>query len=133
MKTVSVSSLRLASLPLPPRASPVRRRKPVGRAAAVRPLFVDQETAEKVAREAGRLPPVSTMPFECPVLVVGKGVSAFRAEHVAAALRQRGLGGYWLIELEPRRAAATGNGNATQLVGFSGLHVARISGPRARH
>ncbi len=125
-----ITSLRLASLPLPPRALPVHRKKPVVRAAAGRLLFIDKATAAQVAGESGALPRISAMPFECPVLVVGTGVSPFRAEHVAAALKARGASGYWLVEKQ-QRPRATGNGAVAEtLVGFPGLHIERIGSPR---
>ena len=40
------------------------------------------------------------MPLECPVLVVGSGVPAFKAEHIVAALKARGVNGYWLVEVQ---------------------------------
>ena len=83
----------------------------------------------KVASEAGHLPRISAMPFECPVLVVGAGVPAFRAEHVAAALKARGASGYWLVEVQPRPRALAGGSLAETLVGFPGLHIERIGSP----
>jgi hypothetical protein len=120
------SSPRLASLPLPPRALPVRRRKPVGRSASGRILCIDKDTVDKVSVENGALPRVSDMPLDFPVLVVGAGVSSFKVQHVGAALRARGARGYWLVELQPRPRASTSGRLAEMMVGFPGLHIERI-------
>lgn len=122
------SSPRLYSLPLPPRALPVRRRKLVGRSASGRFLYIDKETVDKVSDEAGSLPRVSDMPLDFPVLVVGAGVSSFKVQHVGAALKARGARGYWLVELQPRPRSSNGR-LAETLVGFPGLHVERIGSP----
>lgn len=122
-------SLRLASLPLPPRALPVRRREPVGRAASGRFIYIDQEAVGKVVGENGSLPRVSDMPLDFPVLIVGAGVPTFKVEHVGAALKARGARGYWLVEVQQRPRQATGGAVAETLVGFPGLHIARIAAP----
>jgi hypothetical protein len=123
---VTVTSLRLAFLPLPPRPSPVRRSKPIGRPTAGRLLCIDESTAGKLAGN-GSLPRISDMPFECPVLIVGNGVPAFKVEHVAAALMARGANGYWLVKLQPRSRPAESGTLAETLVGFPGLHVERVA------
>jgi len=129
-KTVAVTSLRLASLPLPPRPTPVRRRKPVGHGGAVRPIVIDRETAGKVARGSDRLPRISVaMALDCPVLVVGAGVPSFKAEHIVAALQARGATGYWLVEVQRRPTGAGSGALAEALVGFPGLHIERIGSP----
>jgi hypothetical protein len=126
---VAVTSVRLASLPLPPRAAPVHRRKPIGHGGAIRPIDIDKETAGKVAGDGDRLPHISSMRLECPVLVVGSGVSAFKAEHVVAALKARGVSGYWLVELQKRPGPSGSGALAETLVGFPGLHIERIASP----
>ncbi|KAB2942222.1 MAG: hypothetical protein K8F92_01720 [Hyphomicrobium sp.] len=105
----------------------MRRNKPVGRAASGRLLCIDKGTAEKVAGNNGALPRISDMPFDCPVLIVGDGVPAFKVEHVAAALMARGASGYWLVEVQPRPRAMGSGALAETLVGFAGLHVERIA------
>jgi hypothetical protein len=126
---VAVTSVRLASLPLPPRPSPVHRRKPVGHGGAIRPIVIDRETAGRVAGGSDRLPRISAMPLDCPVLVVGAGVPSFKAEHIVAALQARGATGYWLVEVQTRPAAAGSGALAEALVGFPGLHIERIGSP----
>ena len=126
---MAVTSVRLASLPLPPRAAPVRRRKPIGHGGAIRPIVIDKETAGKVAGDGDRLPRISSMPLECPVLVVGTGVPAFKAEHVVAALKARGVSGYWLVEVKERPGPSGSGALAETLVGFPGLHIERIVSP----
>ena len=124
---MTVTNLRLVSLPLPPRSAPVRRHKPVPRPFSGRSLRIDKDTAGKLASHGSDLPRISDMPFDCPVLVVGDGVPAFKVEHVGAALRARGARGFWLVEMEPR-PRSTGSGSlAETLVGFPGLHIERIS------
>lgn len=126
---VPVTSVRLASLPLPPRAAPVRHRKPVGHGGSIRPIVIDKDTAGKVARGSDRLPRISLMPLDCSVLVVGCGVPAFKAAHIGAALKACGASGYWLVEVE-QRPRPTGSGAlAATLVGFPGLHIERIGAP----
>ncbi len=107
----------------------MRRSKPVGRAAASRVVVIDKkEFAAATADNDGALPPpLSAMPLDCTVLVVGSGVPAFKAEHVGAALRARGASGYWLVEVEPRSRANGSGALAQTLVGFPGLHIERIS------
>lgn len=126
---MAVTSIRLASLPLPPRAAPVRRRKPVGHGGGIRPIVIDKETAGKVSAGDESLPRISTMPLECPVVVVGSGVPAFKAAHIVAALTARGANGYWLVELQKRPSPAGGGVLAEMLIGFPGLHIERISSP----
>jgi hypothetical protein len=124
---VTVTSLRLISLPLPPRSAPVRRHKPVPRPFSGRSLRIDKGTAGKLARDGSHLPRISDMPLDCPVLIVGDGVSSFKVEHVGAALMARGARGFWLVEIEPR-PRSTGSGSlAETLVGFPGLHIERLS------
>ena len=118
-------------MPLPPRALPVRRRKPVAKSASGRFIYIDKETAEKVAGGNGALPRVSDMPVEFPVLVVDAGVPSFKVQHVSAALKARGARGYWLVKLQARPRSATGASVTETLVGFPGLHVARIDTPDA--
>jgi hypothetical protein len=126
---VSVTSApRLASLPLPPRALPIRRHKPVGRAASGRFLYIDKETVDKVAGQSGGLPRVSDMPLDVPVLIVGAGVPSYKVEHVGVALKARGARGYWLVELQPRPRIPNGR-IAETLVGFPGLHIERLGSP----
>jgi hypothetical protein len=124
---VTVTSLRLASLPLPPRPSPVRRSKPIGRPTAGRLLCIDEGTAGKLAGNGSGLPRIRDMPFDCPVLIVGHGVPAFKVEHVATALMARGASGYWLVKVQPRPRPAESGALAETLVGFPGLHVERIA------
>ena len=69
------------------------------------------------------------MPLECPVLVVGTGVPAFKAEHVVAALKARGVSGYWLVEVKERPGPSGSGALAETLVGFPGLHIERIVSP----
>lgn len=126
---MAVTSVRLASLPLPPRAAPIRRRKPVAHGGAIRPIVIDKETAGKVAAGEDSLPRISAMPLECPVVVVGTGVPAFRAAHIVAALRARGANGYWLVELQKRPSPAGGGALTQTLIGFPGLHIERIVSP----
>ena len=126
---MAVTSVRLASLPLPPRAAPVRRNKPVGHGGAIRPIVIDKETAGRVSAGDGSLPRISAMPLECPVVVVGSGVPAFKAAHIVAALKARGANGYWLVELQKRPIPVGGGALAEVLVGFPGLHVERIATP----
>ena len=126
---MTVTSVRLASLPLPPRAAPVRRHKPVGNGGAIRPIVIDKETAGKVSAGEDRLPRISAMPLECPVVVVGAGVPAFKAAHIVAALKARGANGYWLVELQKRPSSAGGGALAEMLIGFPGLHIERIASP----
>jgi hypothetical protein len=124
---VTVTTLRLVSLPLPPRATPVRRRKAVPRPLSGRSLRIDKGTAGKLASDTNDLPRISDMPFDCPVLIVGDGVPSFKVEHVGAALMARGARGFWLVEIEPR-PRSTGSGSlAETLVGFPGLHIERLS------
>ena len=124
---MTVTALRLNSLPLPPRSSPVRKRKPVPRVIAARSLRIDKGTAGKLAGDGEALPRISDMPFDCPVLIVGDGVPSFKVEHVGAALMARGARGFWLVEIEPR-PRSTGSGSlAETLVGFPGLHIERLS------
>jgi hypothetical protein len=124
---VTVTALRLVSLPLPPRSTPVRRRKPVPRSLSGRSLRIDKGTAGKLASDGNALPRISDMPFDCPVLIVGDGVPSFKVEHVGAALMARGARGFWLVEIEPR-PRSTGSGSlAETLVGFPGLHIERLS------
>lgn len=125
-------SVRLASLPLPPRPVPVHKRKPVSRATSSRLLCIDKDTAGKVAGERGSLPRISDMPFDVPVLVVGAGVPAFKVQHVGAALKARGVRGYWLVEIEPRSRAFPNGAVAETLVGFPGLRIERIGSPAER-
>ena len=124
-----VLSVRLASLPLPPRAAPRRRRKPIGHGGSIRPIVIDKETAGKVAGGSDRLPRISAMPLDCPVLVVGTGVPAFKAEHVVAALKARGVSGYWLVEVQQRPGSPGSGALAEMIVGFPGLHIERIASP----
>ncbi len=100
--------------------------KPVGRPASGRLLFIDKDTVDKVAEEKGGLPRVSDMPVDFPVLVVGAGVSSFNVARVGAALRARGVRGYWLVEVQERARAPSGGHLAETLVGFPGLHIERI-------
>lgn len=124
---MSVSpSPRLTSLPLPPRAAPVRRRKSVVRAAAGRLIYLDRQTAGQFAGDSRALPRISDMPLDVPVLIVDTGVPAFKVEHVGAALKARGARGYWLVQVQPRPRAATSGVLAETLVGFPGLRIARI-------
>ncbi|WP_072371302.1 hypothetical protein [Hyphomicrobium sp. NDB2Meth4] len=123
------NSSRLSSLPLPPRAAPVRRRKPVARSAAGRFLLIDEDTADKLAIETGRLPRVSDMPLDVPVLIVASGVPSFKVEHVGAALKARGARGYWLVRPASNRTSANGDRLTETLVGFPGLHIARLEQP----
>jgi hypothetical protein len=123
---VTVTSVRLASLPLPPRAAPVRRSKPVGRTFSGRLLSIDKKSIGKALGDSSVLPRISDMPFDCPVLVVGDGVPAFKVEHVGAALRARGVNGYWLVEVEPRPRPAGSGTLAQALIGFPGLRIERI-------
>ena len=69
------------------------------------------------------------MPLDCPVLVVGTGVPAFKAEHVVAALKARGVSGYWLVEMQQRPGSPGRGALAEMLVGFPGLHIERIASP----
>jgi hypothetical protein len=124
---VTVTGLRLISLPLPPRSAPIRRHKPVPRPLSGRSLRIDKGAAGKLAGDVRGLPRISDMPFDCPVLIVGDGVPAFKVEHIGAALRARGARGFWLVEIEPR-PRSTGSGSlAETLVGFPGLHIERLS------
>ena len=124
---MTVTTLRLVSLPLPPRATPVRRRKAVPRPLSGRSLRIDKGTAGKLASDTNDLPRISDMPFDCPVLIVGDGVPSFKVEHVGAALMARGARGFWLVEIEPR-PRSTGSGSlAATLVGFPGLHIERLA------
>jgi len=124
---VTVTTLRLVSLPLPPRATPVRRRKAVPRPLSGRSLRIDKGTAGKLASDTSDLPRISDMQIDCPVLIVGDGVSSFKVEHVGAALMARGARGFWLVEIEPR-PRSTGSGSlAATLIGFPGLHIERLS------
>jgi hypothetical protein len=106
----------------------MRHRKPIGHGGSIRPIVIDKETANKVARGSDRLPRISAMPLDCPVLVVGAGVPAFKAEHIVAALKARGVSGYWLVEVQKRPPAGSG-ALAEMLVGFPGLHIERIGSP----
>jgi hypothetical protein len=126
---VAVTSVRLASLPLPPRAAPVRRHKPIGHGGAIRPIVIDKETAGRVSAGEESLPRISVMPLECPVVVVGSGVPTFKAAHIVAALKARGANGYWLVELQKRPIPVGGGALAEVLVGFPGLHIERIATP----
>jgi hypothetical protein len=126
---VAVTSVRLASLPLPPRAAPVRRHKPIGHGGAIRPIVIDKETAGRVSAGEESLPRISVMPLECPVVVVGSGVPTFKAAHIVAALKARGANGYWLVELQKRPIPVGGGALAEVLVGFPGLHIERIAAP----
>jgi hypothetical protein len=126
---VAVTSVRLASLPLPPRAAPVRRHKPIGHGGAIRPIVIDKETAGRVSAGEESLPRISVMPLECPVVVVGSGVPTFKAAHIVAALKARGANGYWLVELQKRPSPVGGGALAEVLVGFPGLHIERIATP----
>lgn len=121
-----VTSVRLASLPLPPRAAAVRCHKPVGHGGSVSPIVIDKDTAGKVAQGSDRLPRISLMPLDCPVLVVGCGVPAFKAAHIGAALKARGVSGYWLVEVQQRPRPMGSGALAATLVGFHGLHIERI-------
>ena len=124
---MTVTTLRLISLPLPPRATPVRRHKAVPRPLSGRSLRIDKGTAGKLASDTSDLPRISDMPFDCPVLIVGDGVPSFKVEHVGAALMARGARGFWLVEIEPR-PRSTGSGSlAATLVGFPGLHIERVT------
>lgn len=124
---MTVTTLRLVSLPLPPRATPVRRRKLVPRPLSGRSLRIDKGTAGKLASDTNELPRISDMLFDCPVLIVGNGVPSFKVEHVGAALMARGARGFWLVEIEPR-PRSTGSGSlAETLVGFPGLHIERVT------
>jgi len=126
--SVRSASARLASKPLPPRAAPVRRTRAAGRTGAARLLYIDKQTAGKIAVEnGGALPRISNMQLHCPVLVVGEGVSTFEAEHVGAALRARGVRGYWLVEKQPRARPVGSGVLAETLIGFAGLHIERIA------
>jgi hypothetical protein len=116
-------------LPLPPRALPVRRHKAVGRSASGRLLYIAKETVDKVSGDGDSFPRINDMPVEFPVLVVGEGVPSFKVEHVGAALRARGARGFWLVELQPRPRVQAGAEVAETLVGFPGLHIARINSP----
>jgi hypothetical protein len=110
---------------LPARSAPVRRHKPVPSPFSGRSLRIDKGTAGKLAGGNG-LPRISDMQFDCPVLIVGDGVPAFKVEHVGAALMARGARGFWLVEIEPR-PRSTGSGSlAETLVGFPGLHIERL-------
>lgn len=126
---MAVTSVRLASLPLPPRATPVHRRRPKGHGGGIHPIVIDKETAGKVSAGEESLPRISSMPLECPVVVVGSGVPAFKAAHIVAALKARGANGYWLVELQKRPVPAGGGVLAEMLVGFPGLHIERIASP----
>lgn len=123
------TSPRLSSLPLPPRATPIRRRKRIGRAASGRLIYVDRDTIGEVAEKNGGLPRVSDMPLDVPVLVVGAGVPSFKVQHVGAALKARGARGYWLVELQPRPLPPSSGAGAETLVGFPGLNIARVGSP----
>ena len=107
----------------------MRRHKPIGHGGAIRPIVIDRETAGKVSAGEESLLRISTMPLECPVVVVGSGVPAFKAAHVVAALTARGADGYWLVELQTRPSPAGGGALAEVLVGFPGLHIERIATP----
>jgi hypothetical protein len=124
---VTVTTLRLISLPLPPRATPVRRRKPIPRPVSGRSLRIDKGTAGKLASDTSDLPRISDMPFDCPVLIVRDGVPSFKVEHVGAALMARGARGFWLVEIEPRPRSMGSGSLAATLVGFPGLHIERIA------
>jgi hypothetical protein len=113
-------------LPLPPRAAPIRHHKPVGRAASGRLISIDKETVDRVTGENGALPRVSDMPLHFPVLIVGSGVPSFKVERVSAALKARGVRGYWLVQLQQRPRPQAGGRLAETLVGFPGLHIARV-------
>ena len=123
---MTVTTLRLISLPLPPRATPVRRRKAVPRPLSGRSLRIDKGTAGKLASDTNDLPRISDMPFDCPVLIVGDGVPSFKVEHVGAALMARGALGFWLVEIEPRPRSMGSGSLAATLVGFPGLHIERL-------
>jgi hypothetical protein len=69
------------------------------------------------------------MPLDCPVLVVGAGVPAFKAGHISAALKARGASGYWLVEVQQRPRPAGSGALADTLIGFAGLHIERIDSP----
>ena len=100
---------------------------PVGHGGAIRPIVIDKETAGKVSAGEDRLPRISAL--ECPVVVVGAGVPAFKAAHIVAALKARGANGYWLVELQKRPNSAGGGALAEMLIGFPGLHIERIASP----
>jgi hypothetical protein len=126
---VAITSVRLASLPLPPRAAPVCRRKRIGHGGSIHPIVIDKETAGKVSAGEHSLPRISAMPLECPVVVVGAGVPAFKAAHIVAALKARAANGYWLVELQKRPSPAGGGALGEMLIGFPGLHIERIASP----
>ena len=107
----------------------MRHRKPIGHGGSIRPIVIDKETANKVARGSDRLPRISAMPLDCPVLVVGAGVPAFKAEHIVAALKARGVSGYWLVEVQKRPGPSGSGALAEMLVGFPGLHIEGIGSP----
>jgi hypothetical protein len=88
-------------------------------------LCIDKDTAGRLAGENGGLPRPNDMPVDLPVLVVGDGVPAFKVQHVSAALRARGVRGYWLVEVQARPRPTSG-GLAETLVGFPGLRVERM-------
>ena len=69
------------------------------------------------------------MPLDVPVLIVASGVPAFKVEHVGAALKARGARGYWLVRPTINRSTANGGRLAETLVGFPGLHIARLEQP----
>lgn len=122
----ALPSSRLSSLPLPPRAAPVRCRKRVNRAASGRLIYLDRETAGKFTADARTLPRISDMPLDVPVLIVDAAVPPFKVEHVGAALKAHGARGYWLVELQARPCTPVGNRVAETLTGFPGLRIARI-------
>ena len=107
----------------------MRRHKPVGHGGSIRPIVIDKETAGKVAGGSDHLPRISALPLDCPVLVVGSGVAAFKAEHIVAALKARGVNGYWLVEVQKRPGPSGSGALAEMLVGFPGLHIERIGSP----
>jgi hypothetical protein len=113
-------------MPLPPRAAPVHKRKPVGRTASGRFIYLDRQTADRLAVEDRVLPRISDMPLDATVLIVDAGVPAFKVQHVGAALKARGARGYWLVQVQPRPRAASSGTLAETLIGFPGLHIARI-------
>jgi len=69
------------------------------------------------------------MPLDFPVLVVDRGVPAFKVEQVSAALKARGARGYWLVEARERPARPAVARLAETLIGFPGLHITRIGSP----
>ena len=101
----------------------------MGHGGAISPIVIDKETAGKVSAGDDSLPRISAMPLDCPVVVVGSGVPAFKTAHIVAALKARGANGYWLVELRPRPASAGSGVVAEVLVGFPGLHIERIASP----